>query len=76
MSIDYFVSYAARSPGDLSAKIGRCSIAAQEPITGIDRVEAMEAALIKKNGYEWCAITGWQRFEATEADEAEKEKTE
>lgn len=39
-------------------------IVAQAPITGIDRIETIEATLRKKNGYEDCTLTGWQRFEA------------
>lgn len=64
MSIDYFVSYLVRSPGDLSARPGRCSMKLQRPVTDIDCISEMESILCKKYGYEWCAIIGWQRFEA------------
>lgn len=63
MSIDYFISFTGRRKGDLSASTSRTVVTAQSPITGIDRIEAIEDQIRKKFEFESCAITNWRRFE-------------
>lgn len=63
MSIEYFVSYTGtRTTGEPA--VGRSVITAGTSISGIERIEEMERALMGRNDFRNVVITNWQRFEA------------
>lgn len=57
----YFISYMARR-GDESM-IGRCDFPSATPITGSDRLYAIEEQLKRDQGFDSVTVTGFQRYE-------------